>query len=62
MPPPELNCGEALRRRCDADIQELLADAERSARDTLKEHANEVEKLARLLLVQLFTAELQTLP
>lgn len=50
LPPPELNCGEILRGQCDADIRELLADAARSARATLAEHAKEVEELAKLLL------------
>ena len=49
-PPPETACGEALRRQCDADIQELLSDAERSARETLASHAEEVKTLAELLL------------
>ena len=51
-PPPELNWSDELRRECDADIREILADAERSARDTLAEHADEVESLAQLLLEQ----------
>ena len=42
LPPPELNYGENLRRRCDADIQELLADAERSAQDILEKQAKTV--------------------
>ena len=50
VPPPEMNCGEALRSQCDADIRELLAEAERSARETLTEHSGEVEALAELLL------------
>lgn len=50
MPPPELNCGDALRARCDEDIQELLAEAVEVARATLAEHAEEVEELAKLLL------------
>ena len=50
LPPPELNYGELLRNRCDADIRELLADAECSAHDILAKHAGEVEKLAQLLL------------
>lgn len=50
LPPPELNCGENLRNQCDADIRELLADAARSARVTLTEHAEEVEELADILL------------
>ena len=49
-PPPELNWSDELRRECDADIREILADAERSARDTLAAHADEVETLAQLLL------------
>lgn len=52
LPPPELNLGENLRRQCDADIQELLADAARSARATLAEHAAEAKDLAELLLKQ----------
>ena len=52
LPPPELNCGENLRNQCDADIQELLADAARSARVTLTEHAEEVEELVDILLAQ----------
>ena len=50
LPPPEMNCGEILRGQCDADIQELLADAERSARETLTSHAEEIKALAELLL------------
>ena len=52
LPPPELNCGDTLRRQCDADIQEILADAERSARETIVGHADEVERLAALLLAR----------
>jgi len=50
IPPSELNCGETLRDRCDADIQEILADAARSARVTLAAHAAEVKELAELLM------------
>ena len=50
LPPPELNYGENLRNQCDADIQELLADAARSARMILAEHAEEVEELVDILL------------
>ncbi len=52
LPPTELDYGEHLRDRRDADIRELLADAECSAHDILAEHAGEVEKLALLLLAK----------
>ena len=52
LPPPEMNVGEALRSQCDADIQELLEEATRSARETLTAHAAEVDALAKLLLLQ----------
>ena len=50
MPPPEMNCGEILRGQYDADIRELLEEAERSARETLTANAEEVKALAELLL------------
>jgi len=50
LPPVELNCGEGLRDQCDADIRELLADAARTARVILAEHAEEAEELADILL------------
>jgi cell division protease FtsH len=52
LPPPELAVGEALMKQRDADIQELLADATRSGRNTLFEHRAEVVALAELLLVR----------
>ena len=41
---------EALRNQCDADIQDILADAARSASVILAAHAAEVKELAELLM------------
>lgn len=52
LPPPDFPVGEALAKYRDADVQELLADAARSARVTLLRHRAEVVGLAELLLAR----------